>query len=127
MPRKRSPTLTEVEIRVMNVLWERGAATVGEVVEALPKNHRLAYSSVLTFLRILEGKKYIRHTKEGRAFVYHPVVARREARRSAVRHLLSRFFDGSPELLVLNVLEDEKIDAGELKRLRKLIEESEEA
>ena len=76
-------------------------------------------------LRILEEKGYLRHTKEGRAFVYHPVVDRSEASRSAVRHLLQRFFDNSPELLVLNVLKDERMDAGELKRLKKLIEESE--
>jgi predicted transcriptional regulator len=94
-------------------------------LDALPKDPPTAYSTVVTTLRILEEKGYLRHTKEGRAFVYHPVVGRNEASRSAVRHLLRRFFNDSPELLVLNVLKDERIDPRELKRLRKLIEESE--
>ncbi len=109
----------------MQVVWEKGAATAGDVLEALPKSPPTAYSTVVTTLRILEEKGYLRHTKEGRAFVYHPVVDRTEASRSAVRHLLHRFFDDSPELLVLNVLKHERIDAQELKRLQKLIEESE--
>src|SRR5437660_7176148 len=109
----------------MEVLWEKGTATVSDVVDNLPNSVPLAYSTVVTTLRILEEKGYLRHTKEGRAFVYHPVVGRTEASRSAVRHLLRRFFNDSPELLVLNVLSDERIDPKELKRLRKLIEESE--
>ena len=109
----------------MNVVWEKGSATAGEVLEALPKDPPTAYSTVVTMLRILEEKGYLRHTKESRAFVYHPVVDRTEASRNAVRHLVRKFFNGSPELLVLNVLEHEWIDAKELKRLKKLIEESE--
>ena len=109
----------------MHVVWEKGSATAGDVLEALSNKPAAAYSTVVTTLRILEEKGYLRHTKEGRAFVYHAVVDRSEASRSAVRHLLQRFFDNSPELLVLNVLKDERMDAGELKRLKKLIEESE--
>jgi predicted transcriptional regulator len=109
----------------MDVLWEKGAATVGDVVEALPETASLAYSTVLTTLRILEQKGYVRHSKEGRAFVYHPLVDRGEARRNILQYVLNRFFDNSPELLVLNVLKEEKIDAGEMKRLKKMIEESE--
>ncbi|MDT4897614.1 MAG: hypothetical protein QOH25_2691 [Acidobacteriota bacterium] len=125
MVRKRSTTLTEAELRLMDVLWEKGTATVGDVVEALPKASALAYSTVLTTLRILEQKGYVRHSKEGRAFVYHPLIDRGEARRNIVQYVLNRFFDNSPELLVLNVLQEEKIDAVELKRLKKMIEESE--
>jgi len=109
----------------MQVVWEKGSATAGDVLEALPKNPPTAYSTVVTMLRILEEKGYLRHTKESRAFVYHPVVDQSEASRSAVRHLLKRFFNNSPELLVLNVLKHEQIDPQELRRLRKLIEESE--
>lgn len=125
MARKRSPTLTEAELKLMDVLWERGAATVGEVIEALPRRSAPAYSTVLTTLRILEQKGYVRHTKEGRAFIYHPVIDRRAARRRALKYVVSRFFNNSPELLVLNILEHEKIDAAELRRLKKMIEESE--
>ena len=125
MARKKSQTLTEAELRLMTVLWERGKATVGEVVEALQTKPPLAYSTVLTTLRILEQKGYVRHTKEGRAFNYEPTVDRQQASSSALRHLLSRFFDNSPELLVLNVLENEDIDADALERLKAIVRESE--
>lgn len=124
MARKRSPTLTEAELRLMKVLWESGPSTVGEVLDALPNRVSLAYSTVRTTLRILEQKGYVSHEKNGRAFVYHPLVDRTDARRSAVRYVVSRFFNDSPELLVLNVLESEELDEGEMKRLRKLIEDS---
>ena len=124
MARRQSPTLTEVELRLMQVLWTKGKATVGEVAEALKQGPVLAYSTVLTMLRILERKGYIRHEKDGRAFVYEPVMDRTEACRKAIRHLVSRFFDDSHELLVLNILKHEKIESKELKRLKKMIEES---
>lgn len=124
MARKKSPTLTEAELRLMEVLWERGKSTVTDVADAVSASAPLAYSSVLTTLRILERKGYLRHVKEGRAFVYEPVVGRGEAGRSAVRYVLSRFFGNSPELLVLNLLEDEQLDRQELERLKGLIERS---
>src|ERR1700733_476364 len=109
----------------MDVIWRKGSATVADVAEALPRQLGLAYNTVLTTLRILEDKGYLRHTKakEGRAFVYEAVVGRNEAGRNAVRYLVSRFFRDSPELLVLNLLEDEKLDAGELARIRELLSE----
>lgn len=124
MARKRSPTLTEAELRLMKVLWDAGPATVGEVLEALPNRVNLAYSTVRTTLRILEQKGYVRHEKNGRAFVYHPLVDRGEARRSAVRYVVSRFFNDSPELLVLNVLENEDLEDEDMRRLKKLIDAS---
>ena len=124
MARQKSATLTEAELRLMEILWERGAATVNDVADALPGHAPLAYSTVLTTLRILERKGYIGHKKQGRAFVYEPVVDRSQASRSALRYLLRRFFRNSPELLVLNILEDEQIDPRELQRLKGLIEKS---
>jgi predicted transcriptional regulator len=111
----------------MDVLWEKRAATVSEVADALPRELGLAYNTVLTTMRILEDKGYVRHTKpkEGRAFVYHPLVEREEASRNAVRHVISRFFRDSPELLVLNLLNDRELSETELQRIRQLIEESE--
>jgi predicted transcriptional regulator len=126
MARKRSATLTDGEARLMNVLWRRGRATVTEVLHALPSKPPISYSTVQTILRILESKGYIAHEKAGRAFVYRPIVERRTARRRALRHLVSRLFDGSPALLVLNVLEDDQLDVEELKRLKQLIERAEE-
>lgn len=125
MARKKSPTLTEAELRLMTVLWEQGKSTVGEVVAALDSEPPLAYSTVLTTLRILEQKGYVRHTAEGRAYVYEPLIDRQQATHSALQHLISRFFNNSPELLVLNVLENEELDARELERLKAMIRESE--
>ena len=126
MARKRSTNLTEAELRLMHVLWEKGSATVAEVAEALPEELGLAYNTVLTTLRILEDKGYVRHTKakEGRAFVYRPLMDREEASRNAVRHVINRFFRDSPELLVLNLLQDRDLSDQELQRIRQLIEES---
>ena len=124
MARKPSPTLTDVELVLMQVLWTRGPSTVGEVVGALPEEEARAYSTVLTTLRILEGKGYLRHEKEGRAYVYHPVVGRGEARRGALRHMMDRFFNGSPELLALNLFKSERMNAEDLDRLKRMIEGS---
>ena len=121
MARKSSPTLTDAELRPMEVLWKRGPSTVADVVSALPEKLGLSYSTVLTTLRILEQKGYVRHTKEGQAYIYHPVVDRNQARGKVLQHVLSRFFDNSPELLVLKVLETEKLDAEDLQRIRRLI------
>jgi predicted transcriptional regulator len=128
LPRKRSPNLTEAELRLMQVIWDKGQSTVAEVAEALPKKLGLAYNTVLTTLRILEEKGYLTHTKpqDGRAFVYSAVVGRDEAGRNAVRYLVSRFFHNSPELLVLNLLQDENLDARELQRIRSLIAEEQQ-
>ena len=122
MARPRSITLTEAELRLMNVLWKLGCGTVGDVAAALKGKRALAYNTVLTTMRILEAKGYLRHTKEGRAFVYEPVIGQKEAGSQAMRQLLSRFFSGSPAQLVMNLLEHESIDARELERIRKLID-----
>lgn len=123
MPPRQSPTLTEAELRVMEVLWRKGSATVQQVLDALPPKPALAYNSVLTTIRILERKGYINHVKDARAHIYMPLVGRKEASRFELRHLMNRFFRNSREQLLLNILEDESIDAQELERLRQLIGE----
>jgi predicted transcriptional regulator len=125
LARKKSPNLTEGELPLMEVLWKKGRATVGEVAASLPAHPPLAYSTVLTTLRILENKGYVRHTKKGRAFVYEAVIVQEEASRNAVRHLLNRFFGGSRELLVVNLLQEETIGRAELRRIKRMIAESE--
>ncbi|MCX6605766.1 MAG: BlaI/MecI/CopY family transcriptional regulator [Acidobacteria bacterium] len=124
MARKESTSLTEAELRLMNVLWDRGPSTVKDVLDALPAHPPLAYTTILTTLRILEDKGYLEHDKDGRAFLYKPRVPRDQARQSAVRQILSRFFEGSAEQLVLNLLKTEKLSSDELKSLRKLIKEA---
>lgn len=126
MARKRSVPLTDGELRLMRVLWNRGQATVGEVVDDLEGPHKPAYNTVLTLLRILERKGFVAHDKSGRAFVYRPLVDRNQARRSAVTHLLRRFFDDSPELLVLNLIDQARIDQEEIDRVKALLDHARE-
>lgn len=124
MPRKQSATLTEAELRIMEVLWNRGSGTVQQVLEGLSAKPALAYNSVLTTIRILEKKGYVEHIKDGRAHVYAPSIERQDASRSEIRHLVSRFFKNSHEQLVLNILEERGVDPEELSRLREILERS---
>jgi predicted transcriptional regulator len=121
MARKRTPTLTEAELRIMQVVWEKGQATVSDVVAGLPRAYRPAYNTVLTTMRILENKGYLQHEKDGRAHVYRPLVSREQAQRKVVRHLVSSFFNNSPELLMVSILKNEELDPQELERLRGMI------
>lgn len=106
----------------MEVLWENGSGTVQQVLDGLPSKPVLAYNSVLTTIRILEKKGYLKHLKEGRAHVYAPLIGREEATKTEIGHLASRFFKNSREQLVLNILEDEGLDGQELSRLRQMLE-----
>jgi predicted transcriptional regulator len=121
MPPKRSITLTEAELRLMKVLWARGESAVSDLVAAVSDEAALAYTSVLTTIRILEKKGYVSHRQEGRAFLYSPGVAEHEAGRSEVRHMLQRFFGNSRERLLLSLLGDEELSADELRRLKEAI------
>jgi predicted transcriptional regulator len=122
MARRPTPTLTDGETRLMTVLWTRGPSTVAEVTAALQQRRPIAYTTVQTVLRILEGKGYVAHEQTGRAFVYRALVDRPTARRRALGHLMKALFDNSPRLLILDVLKDEHLDAAEAERLRHLIE-----
>lgn len=124
MPPSQSETLTQAELRIMNVLWLKGSGTVQLILDSLSQRPPLAYNSVLTTIRVLERKGYVKHSKDGRAHVYVPMVGRKEATRSEIRHLVGRFFKNSHEQLVLNILEDRGIDADQLDRLREMLERS---
>jgi len=121
VPPRQSATLTEAELRIMDVLWLKGSATVQQVLDALPAKPALAYNSVLTTVRVLEKKSYVKHIKDGRAHIYVPVVGRKEATRSEIGHLVRRFFGNSHEQLVLNILQEEGLDTEEIQRLRQLL------
>jgi predicted transcriptional regulator len=124
VPRRQSETLTEAELRIMNVLWLKGSGTVQLILDSLLQKPALAYNSVLTTIRVLERKGYVKHSKDGRAHVYAPLVGQKDATRSEIRHLASRFFKDSHEQLVLNILEDRGIEAKDLDRLREMLERS---
>jgi len=110
---------TDRELDVMSVLWDVGPATVAEVRERIADD--LAYTTVLTMLRTLEQKGYVSHTEDGRAHRYKPLVQREVAGRTALRRLVDKVFDGSPELLLTQLVSDKQLSDEELRRLRKLL------
>lgn len=114
-------SFTNRELDLMAVLWEKGPATVAEVRESL--GDELAYTTVLTILRTLEEKGYVGHVQEGRAHRYHPLVARDEAGESALHRIIGKMFEGSPELLLTQLVSDRALSEEELRRLRTLLEE----
>jgi len=121
MPRKRAVTLTNHELRLMNILWDRRSATVADIVAFL-EPPPLAYTTVLTTLSTMEEKGYVVHDKAGRAFVYRPSVQRSDAATSLLDTLLERFFGSSPGNLALSLLEDERLSAKDIESLKRVIE-----
>ena len=121
MPRKRSLTPTDHELRLMNVLWDRKHATVADIVEALGPPP-LAYTTVLSTMRTLEEKGYVAHKKSGRAFIYRPLIERDDAATSLLDTLLDRFFSNSPGVLALALLEDKRLSKRDVARLKQVIE-----
>ena len=122
MARKPAKTLTDGELRIMEVIWTMKTATVKDVTDALQAKEGLAYNTVQTMMRILEDKGYLQHEKQGRSFIFTPLIGRQSARAQALRHLLVRFFDDSPQTLMVNLLQDQELDRAEIKKLRELIE-----
>jgi predicted transcriptional regulator len=121
MARRRSVPLTEAEQRLMEIVWAAGPATVGHIVEAIPASERPAYNTVQTIMKILERKGYVEHRAEGRAFVYQAVVDRDAAARTALSHVMQRFFGGSPRALALNLIEGDHLTEDELDELQRTI------
>jgi predicted transcriptional regulator len=121
MPPKKSITLTKAELRLMKILWLRGESAVADMVASMADEEPLAYTSVLTTIRILETKGYVCHRQEGRAFLYSASIGEAEASRSEVRHVLQRFFGDSRERLLLSLLGDGEITREELQRLKEAI------
>ena len=126
MARQSSPELTPAEQRIIDVLWARGEATVRELTESLAE-HQLAYTTVLTTVRIMSEKGYVTYRKAGRAHVYRALVSRTGARRRALGSLLRSLFDGSPVRLAQHLIEDEQLTLEDVEALRaQLLEASAE-
>ena len=121
------PVFTDRELDIMNVVWKRGSASASEVQQALADT--LAYNTVLTMLRILEDKGHVRHEQDGPRYVYLPTVARDNAKKSAMRHMLQTFFDGSASQAISALLDDPRatFSDGELDRLAKMIDKARKA
>lgn len=113
--------LTPREIEILNVLWDRGASTVAEVRDALADGS--AYTTILTHLRLLEEKGHVGREMEGRAHRYRALIAREDARSSAVDRMLGQFFRGSPEQLLAQLVSDHDLDDATLRRLRAMLDE----
>jgi predicted transcriptional regulator len=114
--------LTDREADVMQVLWEHGPSVVNEVKDKL--HDELAYTTVLTILRTLEQKGYVKHEEEGRVHRYAAAVKENAARKSALQHLTGKLFKGSAELLFTHLVSDQKLSTDQIRRMRELLAES---
>jgi predicted transcriptional regulator len=114
-------SLTNREADVMQVLWERGPCVVAEVRAHLGDD--LAYTTVLTILRTLEAKGYVRHAEQGRGHLYSAKVQQQAARKSALKHLTDKLFKGSSELLFTHLVADRKLTPEQIQRMRELLAE----
>lgn len=121
MARPPTLTLTDAERRLMEVLWERGEVSVRELTDALAPVHHLAYTTVLTTVRIMADKGYVGFRKQGRAHIYHPLITRDGARRRALGNLVRSLFDGSPQRLAQHLVEDEQLSLEDIEALRQVL------
>jgi predicted transcriptional regulator len=123
--RPRSTTLTPQELEIMKIVWQRGDVTVRDVYETLLERRRIAYTTVMTMMKILEGKGYLKKRLEDRAHVYRPARPETAVLRSMVRDFVDRVFNGSAHPLLVHLLKDRRLSERELEELARLIKESE--
>lgn len=124
MARKKSDQLTDGEQGIMEILWEQGECSVKEIAAKLSQDKPAAYTTVQTMCKILAEKGYADFRKEGRAFIYRARISRNEARQSALKNLLNRFFGSSPELLAQHLMRETDIELKDLEALQKKIDEA---
>ena len=118
--------LTRQELQIMKVIWGLGAATVIDVCEIMSQSKPVAYTTILTLMGILEDKGALAHTRSGRAFLFRPLLSRRQATRNVVHDVTMRFFDGNPEKLIEDVLANETLDPDQLDFVRSMLESRQE-
>lgn len=126
MPKKSNDQLfTEAEFELMVILWKLGEGNVSEVLEQLPKERALAYTTVSTILRILEQKKLVKTRKEGRGHIYVPSLSKEAYETKTLKHMVDKVFDGTPVALVKNLIEKTGVSSEELRALKELIKNAE--
>ena len=118
--------LTRQELQIMKVIWSLGTATVKDVCDSMSRTKAVAYTTILTLMGILEEKGALTHTRSGRAFLFRPILSRRQATRNQMRDVIARFFDGNPERLMGDVLENEALDPDQLESVRILLDSRQE-
>ena len=125
MAKKKSSEirLGRLELQIMNVVWEKGKATVHDVKDALGQGRKPAYSTILTMMRKLEIKGYLEHDVDDRTYVYRPTISQRAVRHGVLGDILDRLFEGSPSLLLNSLVEQKQISKKELGEIQKLIKE----
>jgi BlaI family transcriptional regulator, penicillinase repressor len=119
--RPKTPTLTEQELEIMKVIWERDQATVRDVYESLLERRKIAYTTVMTMMNILEQKKYLRKSAEDRAYIYRPAKPKKQVIKGMVREFVDRVFNGSAEPLLVHLIEDRKLSSKELDEITRMI------
>jgi predicted transcriptional regulator len=123
--RPKSPTLTEQELEIMKIVWGREVATVRDVYEALLARRKIAYTTVMTMMKILEQKKYLRKTQEDRAYVYRPAKPKNQVIKSMVQEFVNRVFNGSAEPLLVHLIEDQRFSEKDLEEIARMIRRKE--
>jgi len=125
--RPRSATLTAQELEIMKIVWQRESVTVRDVYEALLERRKVAYTTVMTMMKILEQKKYLKKTQHERAFVYRPAQPQRQVIGAMVRDFVNRVFNGSAEPLLVHLVEEHNLSREDLDEISRLREESRNA
>jgi predicted transcriptional regulator len=121
--RPKSATLTEQELEIMKIVWQRERATVRDVYEELLERRKIAYTTVMTMMKILAHKKYLRKSQEDRAYVYQPTKPKNQVIKGMVREFVNRVFNGSAEPLLVHLMEDRKLTSKDLEEISRMIRE----
>ncbi len=122
--RPRTATLTPQELEIMKVVWHKGDATVRDVYEALLEHRKIAYTTVMTMMKILEQKGYLKKRREERAYIYRPAHPEKVVVRSMVREFVDRVFNGSAQPLLVHLVQDRQLSEEELEEVARLIKEA---